>query len=71
MVTPTDKPFRISDGERAAPPPPVVPAQRLPLPNQEGSNGTEHSLTVPWPPVQDLPAMEQNPGPAKPYKGLR
>lgn len=56
-------PFRISDGSRTAPLPPVVPAQRLPLPSSEDADGLEHSPTIRWPAADN--------GPQKPYKSLR
>ena len=57
------RPYRISDGQTAAPSPPVYPPQRLPLPNEASSNGTMHSPTIAWPPPQEPPT--------KPYKSLR
>ena len=63
MPQPNDRPFRFTDGEKAAPEPPVVPAQKLPIPNLVGYNGTEHSETIPWPAAQE--------DPTKPYKSLR
>lgn len=48
-----NKPFNLTDGEKAAPPPPVWPPQPAPLPSGTNANGHAHSETIAWPAAQN------------------